>query len=57
MADNDRAQVLRRALEACLRGEVDSLPELFTSDVSGWSPNMRASDNGIQRGCSGPAAQ
>ena len=40
MADNDRAQVLRRALEACIRGEVDPLPELFTDDVSGWSPNM-----------------
>jgi hypothetical protein len=40
MADNDRAYVLRRALEACIRGEVDLLPELFTADVSGWSPNM-----------------
>jgi len=40
MADNDRAQVLRRALEACIRGDVDPLPELFAPDVSGWSPNM-----------------
>jgi ketosteroid isomerase-like protein len=40
MADNDRAQTLRRALEACIRGEVGSLPQLFTPDVSGWSPNM-----------------
>ena len=40
MADNDRAQVLRRALEACVRGEVDPLPQLFTHDVRGWSPNM-----------------
>jgi ketosteroid isomerase-like protein len=40
MADTDRAQVLRRALEACIRGEVDPLPELFAQDVSGWSPNM-----------------
>jgi len=40
MADNDRAQVLRRALEACIRGEVEPLPQLFTRDVWGWSPNM-----------------
>ena len=40
MADNSRAQVLRRALEACVTGDVDALPELFTADVSGWSPNM-----------------
>ena len=33
-------EVLRRALEACIRGEVDPLPELFSTDVSGWSPNM-----------------
>ena len=40
MPENDRAEVLRRALEACIRGEVDPLPELFSKDVSGWSPNM-----------------
>ena len=40
MPDNDRAEVLRRALEACIRGEVGPLPELFSKDVSGWSPNM-----------------
>src|SRR5512132_3876209 len=40
MAENDRGGVLRRALEACIRGEVDSLPGLFTEDVSGWSPNL-----------------
>ena len=40
MAENDRAQVLRRALEACIRGDAAPLPELFTDDVSGWSPNM-----------------
>ena len=40
MADNDRGRVLRRALEACVLGELDALPELFTADVSGWSPNM-----------------
>ncbi len=40
MARSGRAGVLERALEACLNGEVDALPELFTDDVSGWSPNM-----------------
>ncbi len=40
MAENERAQVLRRALEACVLGEVDALPELFTNEVSGWSPNL-----------------
>jgi ketosteroid isomerase-like protein len=40
MADNNRRRVLRRALEACVLGDVDALPELFTDDVSGWSPNM-----------------
>jgi hypothetical protein len=32
--------VLRRALEACILGQADALPELFTTDVSGWSPNL-----------------
>jgi hypothetical protein len=40
MARTGRAGVLERAIEACLTGEVDALPELFTDDVSGWSPNM-----------------
>src|SRR5215510_500239 len=40
MAENGRANVLKRALEACFHGEVDALPDLFTEDVSGWSPNM-----------------
>ena len=43
MADNGRSQVLRRALEACIAGNADVLPELFTADVSGWSPNMLVS--------------
>ena len=43
MAENSRAQVLRRALEACVTGDVDALQELFTADVSGWSPNMLVS--------------
>jgi len=40
MTENDRRRVLGRALEACILGEVDALPELFTDQVSGWSPNM-----------------
>ena len=40
MAESNRGDVLRRALEGCILGEVDALPELFTGDVSGWSPNM-----------------
>ena len=43
MAENTRAEVLRRGLEACIVGEVAALPELFTEDVSGWSPNLLAS--------------
>ncbi|MET1003040.1 MAG: ester cyclase [Acidimicrobiia bacterium] len=43
MAENGRAQVLRRALEACVTGDVDALPDLFTADVSGWSPIMLVS--------------
>jgi ketosteroid isomerase-like protein len=42
MADNDRRSVLQRALEACLRGEADALPEFFTEDVTVWSPNLFA---------------
>jgi ketosteroid isomerase-like protein len=40
MAENDRRQTLSRALEAAVLGEVDALPEFFTADVSGWSPNL-----------------
>ena len=40
MTQNDRGRTLQRALEACIRGELDALPELFTEDVSGWSPNL-----------------
>jgi ketosteroid isomerase-like protein len=43
MAQNGRVDVLTRALEACFHGEVDALPDLFTEDVSGWSPNMLVS--------------
>lgn len=41
MADTDRTSVLQRALEACVTGNGAQLPELFTADVSGWSPNLR----------------
>jgi hypothetical protein len=40
MSNSDRRQVLRRALEACILGQTEALPELFTTDVSGWSPNL-----------------
>ena len=40
MARSGRAGVLERAIEVCLRGEVDAVPELFVEDVSGWSPNI-----------------
>ena len=40
MARNGRAGVVERALEACLKGDVAALPQLFTADVSGWSPNL-----------------
>jgi hypothetical protein len=43
MAENGRSQVLRSALEACIVGDVDALPELFTADVSGWGPHMLVS--------------
>jgi ketosteroid isomerase-like protein len=46
MARSGRAGVLERALEACLNGEVEALPELFDDDVSGWSPNMLVSSRG-----------
>jgi ketosteroid isomerase-like protein len=43
MADNGRSEVLQRALKACVAGDADALPELFTDDVSGWSPQMHVS--------------
>ena len=46
MADNDRRTVLRQALEACIKGEVDPLPALFTDKVSVWSPHAHASSLG-----------
>ena len=43
MAQETRRDVLERALEACIVGDVNALPDLFTSDASVWSPNMLAS--------------
>jgi len=40
MAANGRRAVLQRAVEAVAGGDVAALPELFTDDVTGWSPNM-----------------
>ena len=40
MADNDRRRMMQGAVEACVGGDVDALPDMFTRDVSGWSPNM-----------------
>jgi hypothetical protein len=40
MTTTDRRRVLRRALEACILSDVEVLPDLFTEDVQGWSPNM-----------------
>ena len=42
MAD-DRAGVLRRGVEAVVSGQSDALSELFTENVSGWSPNLMVS--------------
>ena len=43
MAENDRGEALRRAVEAFVLGDVDALRELFTDDVSGWSPILLVS--------------
>ena len=43
MAENGRATVVERALEAAVTGNAGVLPELFTEDVSGWSPNLMVS--------------
>ena len=46
MARSGSAGVVERALEAGFTGDVDVLPELFTEDVSGWSPNMLVASRG-----------
>ena len=38
MTESARATVLRKAIEACVTGDFEVLPELFTEDVSAWSP-------------------
>ena len=43
MAENGRGQILEHALHACIAGDTDALPELFTGDVSGWGPSMLVS--------------
>jgi hypothetical protein len=43
MAQNGRADVLKRALAACVSGDAAALPELFTDDVNGWTPNLLVS--------------
>ena len=40
MAQNGRADVVERALAACVCGDAAALPDLFTDDVNGWSPNL-----------------
>ena len=43
MADTTRGAALRRAIDICIRPDdeaIATLGELFTDDVSVWSPNM-----------------
>ena len=45
MAENTRGAVLRRAIQTCIHPDDDALAtlgDLFTDDVSVWSPNMLA---------------
>ena len=45
MAENIRGAALRRAIETCIRPSdeaIAKLGELFTDDVSVWSPNIMA---------------
>jgi ketosteroid isomerase-like protein len=42
MPDNKRAAVLERAIDVCLNGDFEELPELFTEDVVAWSPTILA---------------
>jgi hypothetical protein len=43
MDGNGRRALLNRAVEACVLGKVEALPDAFTEDVNGWSPNMHIS--------------
>ena len=40
MHASDHGAVLHAALRAAVDGDVAPLPELFTEDVTGWSPNL-----------------
>lgn len=45
MAENTRGAVLRRVIETCIQPDdeaIATLSDLFTDDVSVWSPNMLA---------------
>ena len=49
MAENTRGDALRRAIETCVRPSdeaIANLGELFTDDVSVWSPNIMATGLG-----------
>jgi SnoaL-like polyketide cyclase len=49
MAENTRGAALRRAIETCIRPSdeaIANLGELFTDDVSVWSPNIMATGLG-----------
>jgi SnoaL-like polyketide cyclase len=43
MDANGRRDLLNGAVKACVLGKVDALPDAFTADVNGWSPNMHVS--------------
>jgi predicted ester cyclase len=45
MAENPRGDALRRAIETCIQPDdaaISSLGDIFTDDVSVWSPNLLA---------------
>ena len=45
MAENTRGAALRRAIETCIRPDdaaISELGDIFTEDVSVWSPNLLA---------------
>ena len=49
MAENTRGAALRRAIETCIQPSdeaIANLGELFTDDVSVWSPNIMATGLG-----------
>lgn len=42
MGNTDRAAVLRRAIEACVEGDAATIEDVFTEDVTAWSPTIFA---------------